>query len=52
MKSVTSAVDQLPDDLPMIVTYNKVKKVFPQEGVTATVVMKVDDVKAGGRPPG
>src|SRR3954447_24161443 len=44
MKSVTSAVDQLPDDLPIIVTYNKVKKVFPQEGVTATVVMKVDDV--------
>jgi uncharacterized membrane protein YdfJ with MMPL/SSD domain len=52
MKSVTSAVDQLPDDLPVIVTYNKVKKVFPQEGVTATVVMKVDDVKAGGPTTG
>ena len=52
MKSVTSAVDQLPDDLPIIVTYNKVKKVFPQEGVTATVVMKVDDVKAGGPTTG
>ncbi|MET0615808.1 MAG: MMPL family transporter [Thermoleophilaceae bacterium] len=48
MKSVTSAVDQLPDDLPVIQTYNKVKEVFPQEGVTATVVMKVDDVKEGG----
>jgi RND superfamily putative drug exporter len=52
MKSVTSAVDQLPDDLPVIVTYNKVKKVFPQEGVTATVVMKVDDVQAGGPTAG
>jgi uncharacterized membrane protein YdfJ with MMPL/SSD domain len=52
MKSVTSAVDQLPDDLPVIVTYNKVKAVFPQEGVTATVVMKVDDVKAGGPTTG
>jgi uncharacterized membrane protein YdfJ with MMPL/SSD domain len=52
MKSVTSAVDQLPDDLPVIVTYNKVKKVFPQEGVTATVVMKVDDVQAGGPTTG
>jgi RND superfamily putative drug exporter len=48
MKSVTSAVDQLPDNLPVIQTYNKVKEVFPKEGVTATVVMKVDDVKAGG----
>src|SRR3954452_10150843 len=52
MKSVTSAVDQLPDDLPIIVTYNKVKEIFPQEGVTATVVMKVDDVKAGGPTTG
>jgi len=34
------------------VTYKKVKKVFPQEGVTATVVMKVDDVKAGGPTTG
>ena len=52
MKSVTSAVDQLPDDLPVVVTYNKVKEVFPQEGVTATVVMKVDDVKAAGPTTG
>ena len=52
MKSVTSAIDQLPQDLPVIVTYNKVKEVFPQEGTTATVVMKVDDVKAGGPTAG
>jgi uncharacterized membrane protein YdfJ with MMPL/SSD domain len=29
-----------------------VKEVFPQEGTTATVVMKVDDVKAGGPTAG
>jgi RND superfamily putative drug exporter len=52
MKSVTSAIDQLPQDLPVIVTYNKVKEVFPQQGTTATVVMKVDDVQAGGPTAG
>ena len=36
----------------MIQTYNKVKKVFPAEGVTATVVMEVDDVKAAGPTTG
>jgi uncharacterized membrane protein YdfJ with MMPL/SSD domain len=46
MKSVTSDVEELPGDLPVIQTYNKVKKIFPAEGVTATVVMEVDDVKA------
>jgi uncharacterized membrane protein YdfJ with MMPL/SSD domain len=47
MKIVTSDIDELPQDLPVIQTYNEVKKVFPAEGVTATVVMEVDDVKAG-----
>jgi uncharacterized membrane protein YdfJ with MMPL/SSD domain len=47
LKSVTSGVDELPNDIPVIQTYNKVKKTFPQEGVTATVVMEVPDVKAG-----
>ena len=46
MKSVTSDIEELPGDLPVIQTYNKVKKIFPAEGVTATVVMEVDDVKA------
>jgi RND superfamily putative drug exporter len=52
MKSVTSDVEELPGDLPVIQTYNKVKKVFPAEGVTATVVMEVDDVEAGGPTTG
>ena len=31
----------------MIVTYNKVKDVFPTEGVTATVVVEADDARSG-----
>jgi uncharacterized membrane protein YdfJ with MMPL/SSD domain len=47
MKIVTSGVDQLPQDLPIIVTYDKVKAVFPTEGVVATVVVEADDVRSG-----
>jgi uncharacterized membrane protein YdfJ with MMPL/SSD domain len=52
MKSVTSDIDELPQDLPVIVTYNKVKEVFPAEGVTATVVVEADDVRSGGTAAG
>ena len=31
----------------MIKTYNRIKQVFPTEGVTATVVVKADDVRSG-----
>src|SRR4051794_10811151 len=47
MKIVTSGVEQLPQDIPIIVTYDKVKAVFPTEGVVATVVVEADDVRAG-----
>jgi uncharacterized membrane protein YdfJ with MMPL/SSD domain len=46
LKTVTSDVDQLPQDLPVIETYNKVKAVFPAEGVVATVVVEADDVRS------
>jgi uncharacterized membrane protein YdfJ with MMPL/SSD domain len=52
MKSVTSDVDQLPQDLPVIQTYDKVKAVFPTEGVTATVVVEADDVRSGAAAAG
>jgi uncharacterized membrane protein YdfJ with MMPL/SSD domain len=52
MKGVNADVGDLPGDLPVIKTYNKVKRVFPQEGVTATVVMQVDNVNAGGPTTG
>ena len=47
MKTVNSGVDDLPQDLPVIVTYDKVKAVFPKEGVTTTVVVEADDVRSG-----
>jgi uncharacterized membrane protein YdfJ with MMPL/SSD domain len=47
MKTVTSDIDELPQDLPVIVTYNKVKEIFPAEGTTATVVVEADDVRSG-----
>src|SRR5690349_9668239 len=37
LKIVTSGVDQLPKNLPIIVTYDKVRAIFPSEGVVATV---------------
>ena len=52
MKSVTSDIDQLPQDLPVIKTYDKVKAVFPTEGVTATVVVEADDVRSGAAGAG
>jgi RND superfamily putative drug exporter len=47
MKIVTSGVEQLPQSIPIIVTYDKVKAVFPTEGVVATVVVEADDVRSG-----
>jgi uncharacterized membrane protein YdfJ with MMPL/SSD domain len=52
LKSVTSDIDELPQDLPVIVTYNKVKEVFPAEGTTATVVVEADDVRSGSAAAG
>jgi len=46
MKIVTSGIDELPQDVPVIQTYNKVKQVFPAEGVTATVVVEAQNVNA------
>ena len=47
MKTVISGVDDLPQDLAVIKTYNTVKAVFPSEGVTTTVVVQGDDVRSG-----
>src|SRR5215212_2558490 len=47
MKIVTSGVEQLPQDIPIIVTYDKVRAVFPTEGVVATAVVEADDVRSG-----
>ena len=47
MKTVISGVDDLPQDLAVIKTYNQVKDVFPSEGVTTTVVVEADNVRSG-----
>jgi uncharacterized membrane protein YdfJ with MMPL/SSD domain len=47
LRVVTSGVDQMPQDLPIIKTYHTVKAVFPSEGVTATVAVQGDDVRSG-----
>jgi RND superfamily putative drug exporter len=52
MKVVTSGIDQLPQNLPIIKTYDKVKAVFPSQGVTATVVVEADRVRSGAAAAG
>src|SRR4029450_11616181 len=43
---VTSGPDQIQQDTPIIKTYNKVKAVFPSEGVIASVVVEADNVRS------
>jgi RND superfamily putative drug exporter len=52
LKSVTSGVDDLPQDVPVIQTYNKTKAAFPSEGAVASVVVEADDVRAGAAAAG
>jgi RND superfamily putative drug exporter len=52
LKVVTSGIDQMPQDLPIIKTYDKVRAVFPTQGVTATVVVQADDVRSGAAAAG
>src|SRR3954451_2231249 len=47
MKIITSGIDQLPQDLAIIHTYDKVRAEFPKEGVVATVVVEADHVRTG-----
>jgi uncharacterized membrane protein YdfJ with MMPL/SSD domain len=47
VKMVVSSADDLPQDLGVIKTYNKLRAAFPAEGVTADVVVKADDVRSG-----
>jgi uncharacterized membrane protein YdfJ with MMPL/SSD domain len=52
LRVVTSGVDQMPQDLPIIKTYHTVKAVFPSEGVTATVAVQADHVRTGATAAG
>ena len=47
LKMVVSSTDDLPQDLEVVKTYNRVIDSFPKEGVTADVVVQGDDVRNG-----
>jgi uncharacterized membrane protein YdfJ with MMPL/SSD domain len=45
LKMVVSSTDDLPQDLDVIKTYDLVRDAFPEEGVTADVVVEANDVR-------
>ena len=45
LRMVVATPEDLPQDLPVIETYNTVREAFPAEGVTADVVVEADDVR-------
>jgi RND superfamily putative drug exporter len=47
LKTVRNGVEDLPQDIAVIQTYERVKAAFPGEGVTTTVVVKAADVRSG-----
>ena len=47
MKITVSSVDDLPQDLAVIQTYNKLRDAFPKEGVTVDVAVKGENVRSG-----
>jgi uncharacterized membrane protein YdfJ with MMPL/SSD domain len=47
MNITTSGPDDLPQDLALIKTYNKVKAAFPKDGVAVDVAVKARDVRNG-----
>jgi RND superfamily putative drug exporter len=47
MKIANTGPDDLPQDLALIQTYNRVKDAFPEEGVTADVVVEANNVRSG-----
>ncbi len=47
MNIVVSSVDDLPQDLDAVKTYNRLRDAFPKEGVTVDVAVKGDNVRTG-----
>ncbi|MGB2712484.1 MAG: MMPL family transporter [Conexibacter sp.] len=52
MNIAVTSVDDLPQDLAVIQTYNRLRAAFPAEGVTVDVVVKADDVRRGAAAAG
>jgi len=47
MHTVVSGPDDLPRDIPVVQTYDRVVGAFPSEGTQETVVVEADDVTSG-----
>ncbi len=47
MNTVVSGADDLPRDIPVVQTYDRVTEAFPGEAAGAQVVVEADDVTAG-----
>ena len=51
MNIAVTSVDDLPQDLAVIKTYDRLRDAFPAEGVTVDVAVQADDVRSGPWPP-
>jgi RND superfamily putative drug exporter len=47
MNIAITSVDDLPQDLAVIQTYDRLREAFPKEGVTVDVAVEADDVRSG-----
>jgi uncharacterized membrane protein YdfJ with MMPL/SSD domain len=52
MNIVNTSTDDLPQDLAVIKTYDRVRDAFPEKGVTASVAIEADDVRSGSAAAG
>jgi uncharacterized membrane protein YdfJ with MMPL/SSD domain len=52
MNIVNTSVDDLPQDLAVIKTYDRVRDAFPEEGVAVSVAIEADDVRSGSAAAG
>ncbi len=52
MNIAVTSVDDLPQDLAVIKTYDRLRAAFPSEGVTVDVAVKADDVRTGATAAG
>jgi uncharacterized membrane protein YdfJ with MMPL/SSD domain len=52
MNIVTSGSDDLPKDLALIKTYDRVRDAFPEKGVAVNVAIEADDVRGGSAAAG
>jgi uncharacterized membrane protein YdfJ with MMPL/SSD domain len=47
LKTVNTGIEELPQGIGIIDTYDRVRDVFPSEGVAAVVAVEADDVRSG-----